>query len=285
MEMRGEYRIPASRERVWAALNDPEILKASIPGCQSLEQFSPTEMTARVIAKIGPVKANFVGRVTLSDLEPPFRYTISGEGQGGVAGFAKGGADVSLAEQGGETVLTYAARAQIGGKLAQLGARLIDSTAKSMADQFFARFSELAAGRPAEGVSVATAALDERPASEVEPLAGAAPYPASDIPVSPATELAREDAAGPSGGPLAARTSMEPTAIRASTEPTVAGESPADRVADVPPTAGAASARPSGYDTRVSDAAPDPLPKREVPRWVWVAGAVALVLLVIAALD
>lgn len=142
MEMTGEYRIPASREQVWAALNNPDILKQCIPGCQSLEMKSDTEMTATVVAKVGPVKAKFAGDVTLSDLDPPNSYTISGEGKGGVAGFAKGGAEVSLAEDGGETVLSYTAKAQVGGKLAQLGGRLIDATAKKMADQFFSAFVE-----------------------------------------------------------------------------------------------------------------------------------------------
>jgi carbon monoxide dehydrogenase subunit G len=148
MEMSGEYRIPASREKVWAALNDPEILKASIPGAQSLEKVSDTEMKATVVSKIGPVKATFLGNVTLSNIDPPNGYTISGEGKGGVAGFAKGGADVKLAEDGSDTVLTYTAKAQVGGKLAQIGARLIDATAKQMADQFFGTFAQKVAAAP-----------------------------------------------------------------------------------------------------------------------------------------
>lgn len=142
MEMKGEHRIPAPRDKVWAALNDPDILKDSIPGCQELEKVSDTEMKAKVLAKVGPVKATFTGDVTLSNINPPSGYTISGEGKGGVAGFAKGGADVSLAEDGNDTVLTYDVKAQVGGKLAQLGARLIDATAKQMADQFFKAFVE-----------------------------------------------------------------------------------------------------------------------------------------------
>ncbi|MCW2309555.1 SRPBCC family protein [Rhodobium gokarnense] len=141
MDMTGEYRIPARREDVWQAMNDPEVLKKAIPGCQSLEKISDTEMTAKVVSKIGPVKATFNGHVTLSDIDPPKGYHISGEGKGGVAGFAKGGADVHLAEDGEETVLTYEAKAQVGGKLAQLGSRMIDSTAKKTADEFFANIS------------------------------------------------------------------------------------------------------------------------------------------------
>ena len=142
MEMTGHYQIPASREKVWAALNDPVVLKACIPGCEDLEKLSDTEMTATVKAKVGPVSATFKGNVTLSNLDPPNGCTITGEGKGGPAGFAKGGADVTLAEDDGATLLTYTAKAQVGGKLAQVGARLIDATAKQMADQFFAAFAE-----------------------------------------------------------------------------------------------------------------------------------------------
>ncbi len=134
---------------MWAALNDPAVLKASIPGCQSLEKISDTEMTATVQAKVGPVKATFNGHVTLSNIDPPNGYTITGEGKGGVAGFAKGGADVKLTEDGDGTLLAYKVNAQVGGKLAQIGARLIDATAKQMADQFFAAFAANVAGPPA----------------------------------------------------------------------------------------------------------------------------------------
>jgi carbon monoxide dehydrogenase subunit G len=150
MEMSGEYRIPASRDKVWAALNDPEILKACIPGCQDLQKLSDTEMTAKVVTKIGPVKATFNGQVTLSNMNPPAGYTISGEGKGGVAGFAKGGADVALAEEGDETVLRYTAKAQVGGKLAQVGGRLVDATAKQLANEFFGAFAARVGGVPAE---------------------------------------------------------------------------------------------------------------------------------------
>ncbi len=141
MDMTGERRIEAPRERVWAALNDPEILKAAIPGCDSLEKLSDTELKAAASVRIGPIAAKFAGKVQLSDLDPPRGYTISGEGQGGVAGFAKGGAKVALDADGAATMLRYTVNAQVGGKIAQLGARLIDATAKSMADQFFDRFA------------------------------------------------------------------------------------------------------------------------------------------------
>jgi hypothetical protein len=146
MDMTGQYRIPAPREQVWAALNDPATLKASLPGCESLEKVSDQEFAATVVAKVGPVKAKFNGNVTLSNLNPPESYTISGEGKGGAAGFAKGGADVRLTEDGDITVLTYTAKADVGGKLAQLGSRLIDGTAKKMADEFFDNFSQQVAG-------------------------------------------------------------------------------------------------------------------------------------------
>lgn len=142
MEMHGERRIPAPREEVWAKLNDADTLKNSIPGCQELEKTSDTEFTAKVRAKVGPVSATFTGKVTLSEIDPPSGYTISGEGQGGVAGFAKGGAKVSLDQDGGETILRYGVQAQVGGKLAQIGSRLIDATARKMADDFFNRFVE-----------------------------------------------------------------------------------------------------------------------------------------------
>lgn len=147
MNMDGEERIGASVERVWEALNDPDILKQCIPGCQSLEKVSDTELTAVVALKIGPVKAKFNGSVELKDLNPPHSYSIVGEGKGGVAGFAKGGADVTLAEDGpGSTVLSYTAKADVGGKLAQLGSRLITSTSKKLAGQFFSSFNETVSG-------------------------------------------------------------------------------------------------------------------------------------------
>jgi uncharacterized protein len=140
MDMQGERRIPAPRQTVWERLNDPETLKQCIPGCETIEKVSDTEFTAKVVAKVGPVKASFSGKVTLTDLDPPSGYTITGEGTGGVAGFAKGSAAVSLVEDGGETVLRYGAQGQVGGKLAQIGSRLIDATARKMADEFFSRF-------------------------------------------------------------------------------------------------------------------------------------------------
>ncbi len=164
MDMTGEYRIAAPRQKVWDALNDPDILKQCIPGCETIEKLSPTEMTATVRAKVGPVSARFGGKVTLSELDPPNGYRISGEGTGGPAGFAKGGATVKLADDGGATKLSYVVEANVGGKLAQIGSRLIDATARQMAENFFAKFA-------------ATVAAAEQPAAA--PAGATAPAPAT----------------------------------------------------------------------------------------------------------
>lgn len=151
MELQGERRIPAPRQLVWERLNDPETLKQCIPGCETIDKVSDTEFTAKVVAKVGPVRASFSGKVTLSDLDPPSRYTITGEGTGGVAGFAKGSATVELSEEGGETVMRYGAQGQVGGKLAQIGSRLIDATARKMADDFFGKFVTVVSPQPPPG--------------------------------------------------------------------------------------------------------------------------------------
>jgi len=148
MDMTGERRIPAPRQKVWDALNDPAVLRQCIPGCESLEKTADNELRATAAVKIGPISARFNGKVQLTDLDPPNSYRISGEGQGGVAGFAKGGANVRLADDGDTTLLNYVVNAQVGGKIAQLGARLIDATSKQMADMFFDRFTAAVAGPP-----------------------------------------------------------------------------------------------------------------------------------------
>jgi hypothetical protein len=142
MTMTGEVQLPAPRQTVWEKLNDPGVLKQTIPGCESLEKTSDTSFQAVAVTKIGPVKARWKGRVSLTDLDPPNGYKIVGEGEGGVAGFAKGSADVRLSDKDGGTLLTYNVDAQIGGKLAQLGQRLINGAAKKMADDFFKKFAE-----------------------------------------------------------------------------------------------------------------------------------------------
>ena len=154
MDIEGEERVRASRDVVWRALNDPDVLKQCIPGCQSLEQASPTELQVVVRIKIGPVAATFNGDVILSNIKVPESYTISGEGKGGIAGFGKGSADVVLVEEGPETILRYSAKAQVGGKLAQLGSRLIDSASRKLAQQFFADFNA-AVGTDTENTTAA----------------------------------------------------------------------------------------------------------------------------------
>ena len=148
MTMSAEVQLPASREAVWAKLNDADVLKACIPGCEELTKTSDTDFQAVATTKIGPVKARFKGKVHLTDLNPPSGYRISGEGDGGVAGFAKGGATVTLTEKDGGTLLTYNVEAQIGGKLAQLGQRLVNGAAKKIADEFFKNFAAIVLGAP-----------------------------------------------------------------------------------------------------------------------------------------
>lgn len=142
MEISGEFVIPVGRQQVWEALNDPEVLAQCIPGCESIERESDTEFLAKMKAKIGPVKARFQSRILLSNLNPPQSYTISGEGKGGPAGFGKGSADVTLAEIDGSTTLHYTATLQVGGKLAQVGSRLVGGAARKIADDFFGKFVE-----------------------------------------------------------------------------------------------------------------------------------------------
>ena len=161
MTMSGEATLPAPRPKVWALLNDPAVLKACIPGCESLERTGDNGFAAVAKIRIGPVAATFKGKVELSDIVPNVGYTITGEGEGGVAGFAKGGAKVSLADVEGGTRLHYDVEANVGGKIAQLGSRLIDGVAKNMADKFFASFAEAAGGgaaAPAAQVVAASAA-------------------------------------------------------------------------------------------------------------------------------
>ncbi|MEQ8369392.1 MAG: carbon monoxide dehydrogenase subunit G [Alphaproteobacteria bacterium] len=157
MDMTGEYIIPAPREVVWRGLNDPAVLARAIPGCESLERDGETGFTARVAARIGPVRAKFTGKVTLSDIEPPRAYTLTGEGKAPAAGFARGSARVELAEtDDGQTRLTYTVTSSVGGKLAQIGSRLVDSAAAKMANEFFQSFSDVVGGDHAESETAAT---------------------------------------------------------------------------------------------------------------------------------
>ncbi|MBJ3775901.1 CoxG family protein [Acuticoccus mangrovi] len=193
MELTGEHRIPAPRKVVWDALQDPEILKECIKGCQRLEKIDDRHMEATVQAKVGPVKATFEANVEIVDPKEPEGYTLTGEGKGGVAGFAKGSADVKLAEDGNDTILTYNASAKIGGKLAQLGSRLVDTTAKKYAADFFSTLSEklsVAAVTPPPVAPAAEAAAPAAPAAPIveEPM----PEPDAAGRVEPSAELIDE---------------------------------------------------------------------------------------------
>ncbi|HEX5846475.1 MAG: CoxG family protein [Rhodoplanes sp.] len=137
----GEVQLPAARDAVWAKLNDPEVLRTCIPGCELLDKLSDTEFQAIAVTKIGPVKARWKGKVRLTDLDPPNSYRISGDGEGGIAGFARGGAAISLVDKDGGTLLSYTAEAQIGGKIAQLGQRLVVGASKKIAAEFFTKFA------------------------------------------------------------------------------------------------------------------------------------------------
>ena len=214
MKMNGEIRVPTDRETVWRALNDPEVLKECLPGCQEIEKTSETEMTATLVIKVGPVKATFAGGVTLSDLDPPNGYTISGQGQGGAAGFASGEAKVRLVADGGETVVHYDVDAKVGGKLAQIGSRLIDSTAKKLSKQFFDSLAEkLGGGEEAEAEDAAEP--EPEPAAPPQPEPPADPSPPSPEPAAPPADAAQEgapaEAAGPPLAPAAQRMGL-PTA-------------------------------------------------------------------------
>ncbi len=193
MELTGSRQIAADRATVWAALNDPEVLKTAIPGCQEMTGSPEAGFAATVKQKVGPVSATFHGAVQLSNVMPGVSYTISGEGKGGAAGFAKGGADVRLEDKDGGTLLTYDVKANVGGKLAQLGSRLIDGFAKKMADQFFENFQAAVEG-PAVEVA-APAATPVIAAAEAAPAAMVAPI--SPVPPSPRVAAAGPAAAKP----------------------------------------------------------------------------------------
>jgi carbon monoxide dehydrogenase subunit G len=174
MEMSGEQRIALAQQKVWDALNDPEILKACIPGCDSIEKVADDEYKLGITAAVGPVKARFAGKLKLKDLNPPNSYALAFDGSGGAAGFGKGGATVALTPEGNDTLLKYTANAQVGGKLAQVGSRLIDGVARKMADDFFARFNAKVAPAPAPApvaaaAPAAVAAADTGPTLQPHP--------------------------------------------------------------------------------------------------------------------
>jgi len=193
VDISGEYRLRAPRERVWQALNDPEFIQRALPGCQTMEKVSDTEFTAKVNSKIGPVKAIFNSKVSLTNLNPPESYTLVGEGKGGAAGFAKGSADVHLSEEGEETLLHYNSNLQVGGKLAQIGNRLVGGAAKKTADEFFANFAAL---------------INEPAPAEAEPAAASPAAPAPAVSTSPPATPRTEEPppSPPPGGPLSTMT-------------------------------------------------------------------------------
>ncbi|RFP77265.1 carbon monoxide dehydrogenase [Hydrogenophaga borbori] len=202
MELNGDILIAAPRDKVWAALNDPQVLARCIPGCESLEATSDTERTARVAVKVGPVRARFTGQLRLQDVRPGEGCTLQFEGSGGAAGMAKGQSTVSLADEGGDTRLRYTAQASVGGKLGQVGGRMIDAAAKQMADQFFAAFQgELAPGAAvplAETVSQETVSQETASADAARPAAAGAPVTATAS-VAPAPRTASVAAPAPLG--------------------------------------------------------------------------------------
>ena len=180
MEFAGRYIIPASPQAVWVALNDPDMLKSCIPGCERMDKTDATHFQAVVTLKIGPMKATFKGNVALEDLDPPHRATLKGEGQGGVAGFAKGEAEIVLTPEGSGTLLAYTAKANIGGKLAQIGQRLIDGAAKQIADDFFSRFSAAVSASVVGSAGPIGEVVMDSNAPSLEPPADTEPVAASD---------------------------------------------------------------------------------------------------------
>jgi carbon monoxide dehydrogenase subunit G len=171
MELTGEQILELPRERVWAALNDPEILRVCVPGCESLERVEENQFKVVMAAAVGPIKARFTGKLILTDLRAPESYSLTFEGSGGAAGFGKGGAQVNLDTEGDNTRLLYRAHVQVGGKLAQVGARLIDGVAKRLAGEFFAHFTE-AVTEPGE---TRTEVTQQSTPTETEPSAAQAP--------------------------------------------------------------------------------------------------------------
>jgi carbon monoxide dehydrogenase subunit G len=180
MNLQGERRLPAPIELAWAALNDPQALKACITGCESLDLTGDNEYTAVMGVRIGPVNARFKGRLRLLNIQPLASYTIEFDGQGGVAGFGKGSADVSLAAEGAETVLRYSAKAQVGGKIAQIGSRLVDAAAEKIAGEFFAAFENYLKAQQARTAAPATEAADAGAPESASPAEASAPAPAAN---------------------------------------------------------------------------------------------------------
>lgn len=244
MKMQGEEIIAAPRQLVWDALNDPEVLKQCITGCEEIKKKSPTEFEAKVTARVGPVKASFVGNVKMSKLNPPRSYVISGEGKGGIAGFAKGGATVQLSDTAdGNTKLSYDVDAQVGGKLAQIGSRLIDSTAKKMAADFFKKFNSIVSARAKEVEIEKKSAPASKKATAKKPATGktAAKSVASKSPAKTAAATSKTAAAS--------KTAAKETASRTTAAKAAAAKTPAKAAASKT----AAASRPSTKSAVKSD--------------------------------
>ena len=184
MDMKGEQLIPAAQAEVWKALNDPAVLKACVPGCEAIDLVANNEYMVLMVARVGPVSAKFKGRLMLSDIKPPTSYSLTFDGQGGPAGFAKGGATVKLATQGKETLLSYDVKANVGGKLVQIGSRLIDAAAKKVADDFFGNFMRKFTGEGDEDQTVIAPASKEEPEEHAAPAAAPAAPALSDVTVT-----------------------------------------------------------------------------------------------------
>ena len=308
MKMTGEEVITAPRQAVWDALNDPEILKQAITGCQEINKKSDTEFEAKVVAKVGPVKASFVGNVKLSKLNPPRSYVISGEGKGGVAGFAKGGATVRLSDTGDSaTKLSYDVDAQVGGKLAQIGSRLIDSTAKKMAADFFKKFNKIvsqgsedtdmtkkptakkaaakkpAAKKPAAKTAAKATTASAKPAETKAAAKKAAPKPAVKAAKTAAKPAAKskpaaKTAAKSGASTASAASSAASEAVSASVN--VAKETASEVTSAAKSTASSAGQMPeTAKDTASNNIPPQVKSMSGMWTWVMIAAAAGLVLL------
>jgi uncharacterized protein len=290
MDMSGEARIPAPQAVVWDALNDPEALKQAITGCEELEHDGENAFTARVRAKVGPVSARFGGRVELQDLNPPHSYRIVGEGTGGAAGFAKGGAIVRLEADGPDaTMLKYEVDASVGGKLAQIGSRLIDGAARKMADDFFTKFGAIAAERAAASTpSTSASALAPAPVAETQVTAPQQFSPPPSEPVQSAPQWTPPVQVSAAAAPTAPIATAAPAPVRVEATATETApqaiQTPQPEL-DVPPPAPVQEAATSSTEALIAeDAATEatrptirPDPNGGMPGLMWVAGIGLLV--------
>ncbi len=286
MKMTGEEIIAAPRRVVWDALNDPEVLKQSITGCEEIKKKSATEFEAKVTAKVGPVKASFLGAVKLSKLNPPRSYVISGEGKGGVAGFAKGGATVQLSDTAdGQTKLSYDVDAQVGGKLAQIGSRLIDSTARKMAADFFKKFNKIVSDRAqAAETESASGASTKKTAAKKSAAKKAASKPAAKTAAAAASAKPAEKKASKAVASASKPAAKKASKASAATKAAKAAPAPADTAAEaakpVPAPASAPAPAASRPATKPADAMP-PQARAMSKLWIWIVLAAAAGLIMV----